>query len=271
MGKIVLITGASSGIGKATAIELLKRGHKVYGAARRVDRMKDIEELGGRAIYMDVTDDESVRSVVDAVLSEEHKIDAVFCNAGYGLYSTIEDASMEEILKQFNVNVFGTIRVIKRVLPHMRKRRSGTIVITSSIAGRVSTALLGYYAATKHALEAIGDALRQEVKDLGINVVLIEPGTIKTEFGDIALSNFDPDSLQGEYRSLAKGFKKKFSELYEVSPGPEVVAKYVVKAIESSKPKTRYVMGKHARVTLLLKKLLSDRLFDRFIRWYYRG
>lgn len=201
--RIALVTGASSGIGEATARKLHALGYVVYGAARRVDRMEKLAADGIRTIAMDVTDDDSLRAGVDRILSETGRIDVLVNNAGYGSYGAVEDVPLDEARYQFEVNVFGAARLIQLVLPGMRAQRSGTIVNISSMGGRIYTPLGGWYHGTKFALEALSDCLRLEAKPFGIEVVVIEPGSIQTEWGDIAASNLRKVSADGPYAERA--------------------------------------------------------------------
>lgn len=265
MAKIILITGASSGIGKATAVRLLERGHIVYGAARHLKKMDGLEKLGGHGLQMDVTDEKSVKKGVELIIKEQGRIDVLFNNAGYGIYGTIENLPMEDIKGQFEVNVFGQARLLKAVLPHMRRQKSGLIINMSSVVGQVSTAISGWYASTKHAVEAMSDALRQEVKHLGIDVVVIEPGAVKTGFDETAFAMLDKGEYAGDYGQIAMNFKKFMVEAYAKCEGPEKTADIVVEAIESRNPKTRYRTTGDARRYILMKSLLPDSMFDSMI------
>src|SRR6516164_3306739 len=180
--KVALVTGASSGIGEATARQLAAAGFTVYAAARRTERMQQLTEAGIRPIAMDVTDDASMQTGVKTILNEQGRIDALVNNAGYGSYGALEDVPMSEARAQMEVNVFGAARLIQLVLPQMRQQRSGTIVNITSMGGKIYTPLGAWYHATKHALEALSDCLRMELKPFGINVVVIEPGGIRTEW-----------------------------------------------------------------------------------------
>ena len=185
MKKIILITGASSGIGKDTALQLIKEGHIVYGAARRVEKMQDLVAAGGKAIKMDVTREEDVKATVQQVLKEQGKIDVLFNNAGYGLFGAVELITIEEARRQFDVNIFGLARMTKEVIPLMREQGKGTIINMSSVGGKVYSPFGAWYHSTKHALEGWSDCLRLELKPFNIDVVLIEPGAIATEFGSL--------------------------------------------------------------------------------------
>jgi len=263
--KIVLITGASAGFGKRTAEKLLDEGYTVYAAARRVERMSDIEAKGADILKMDVTDTASVEAGVDQVIREQGRIDVLFNNAGYGSYGTIECIPIEEIQRQYDVNVFGMGRLIKTVLPHMREKKSGLIINTASIVGHVSTPVLGWYASTKHAVEAISDALRMEVKHLGIDVVMIEPGAVKTEFDEVAFATLDRVEHPEDYKALVAAFRKYSENAYAKCPGPESTADAVVKAIKAKRPKTRYATTTDAKLLPKVRRWLGDRLFDKLI------
>lgn len=264
--KICLITGASSGIGHATALELQRAGHTVYGAARRVDRMDAIRAAGGHVLAMDITNEADIERVVRTILDEQGRIDVLVNNAGIGLHGAIEDVPVERARNLFEVNLFGTARLTQLVLPHLRKQGSGTIVNISSIGGEVALPLGAWYYASKHALEAYSDSLRQEVKRFGIDVVVIQPGIIKTEFEKETPQELRSVSGQGAYRDVAESMAKRaetaFGEGSRASD-PVVVAKTVREAIETATPKPRYAVGYLARTVLLLNKLLPDRLFDK--------
>ncbi|MBN1800466.1 MAG: SDR family NAD(P)-dependent oxidoreductase [Candidatus Lokiarchaeota archaeon] len=268
--KIVLITGASSGIGKATALKLLENGHSVYCTARNIDKMEHLKINGGRILFLDVTDEKSIKKAVSKIIEEQGKIDVLFNNAGYGVYGPIEDVPLEEIKRQFDVNVFGIGRMLKAVLPHMRKRKAGLIINTASVAGHLSSGILGWYAATKHAVEAISDALRQEIQHLNIKVVIIEPGIVKTEFDSIAFGLMDNLENTSDYEVLVKNAKKYYERLYEKAEGPEGVAKIVFNAIEAESPSTRYPATPNAQTLIEMRKNMSDDKFDAVILGQYR-
>ena len=181
--KVILLTGASSGIGFQTAEYLAKQGHKVYGAARRVEQMEALKPLGVVPLMLDLTQEASIAEAVAHVIAREKRIDVLINNAGYGLLGAVEDVELSEARKQFEVNVFGLAAITKAVLPYMRAQKQGTIINISSIAGRISMPFWAWYTATKHSIEAFSDALRMEVASKGIHVAVIEPGGIKTSFG----------------------------------------------------------------------------------------
>lgn len=263
MKKTVLITGASSGFGKLVATKLLDEGHAVIGAARRVEMMADIEAKGARILRMDVTDDKSVEAGVAQVVKEQGRIDVLFNNAGYGVFGPIECVSMEDIQRQYDVNVFGMARLIKAVLPHMRKQRSGLIINTASMVGHIAFPVMGWYASTKHAVEGMSDALRMEVKPFGIDVVVIEPGPVRTEFDAVGNATLEKLEQPEDYKPLAAAFGRYMAKLYAKSPGPESTADAVVKAIRAKRPKVRYTTTTPAWVLPGVRRWSGDRLFDK--------
>lgn len=257
--KVVIVTGASSGMGKDFAIALTKKGHKVYGAARRVEKMQDLVELGCGAIAMDVTKEDQVVACVKEVLEKEGKIDVVINNAGYAEYGPVETTPISVARRQFEVNIFGVARLTQEVIPQMRKQGSGTIINISSMGGKMYTPLGAWYHATKHALEGWSDCLRWELSSFGINVVVIEPGMIKTEFGDV---------MGGPMMERSKGtpYEKSAQALASGAEGPmsppSVITKCVVQAIESKRPKTRYIDGSMAKELVFMRTWFGDRIFD---------
>ncbi|MBT8218828.1 MAG: oxidoreductase [Bacteroidia bacterium] len=268
MKKVILITGASSGIGKDSALQLINEGHTVYGAARRVENMRDIEEAGGHAIQMDITNEDQVKAAVAQIIKEEGRIDVLFNNAGYAVWGAVETVSIEDAKRQFDVNIFGLARITKEVLPHMRQQGSGTIINTSSMGGRVYTPLGAWYHATKHALEGWSDCLRLELKPFNINVVVIQPGGIATEFGDVMYDPMVERAKDTPYENMsnqiAKSTKKMYSKEGFLSP-PSVISDLVSKAVNTDSPQTRYVAGKYAKPMMFIRKYFGDKNFDRVI------
>jgi len=264
MKKVILITGASSGMGKDFALELLKQGHIVYGAARRVGNMEDIKAMGGHPVAMDITEDGTVQAAVEKIIAEQGRIDVLINNAGFGLYGAVEDVTIDEARYQFEVNLFGLASLTQKVLPHMRARRSGTVINISSMGGKIYTPLGAWYHATKHALEGWSDCLRLELKEFGINVVVIEPGAIVTEWGGVMSKPLAERSRGGAYAALAEKVARSTDEMYEKGLGSPVgvITRLVVRAINSSNPKTRYAGGKYAKPMMWIRKYLGDRLFD---------
>ena len=267
MSKTALVTGASSGIGEETARTLHKLGYTVYAAARRTDRLEQLTPTGIHALTMDVTDDESMTSGIEKIIAETGRIDVLVNNAGYGSYGAIEDVSIDEARRQFEVNVFGLARLTQLVLPHMRAQRSGTIINISSIGGRFTTLLGGWYHASKHAVEALSDALRMETATFGIDVVVIEPGLIRTEWSGIAANHLEETAEGSAYASQIKAVANSMrseSTNKRQSP-PSVIADTVEKIVTARKPRTRYVVGFAAKPLVTLRRLLPDRAFDRLI------
>jgi NAD(P)-dependent dehydrogenase (short-subunit alcohol dehydrogenase family) len=262
--KVVLITGASSGIGKAAALHLIEQGHTVYGAARRIDKMDDLVAKGGHALKLDVTDQESIKAAVSQLLEEQSRIDVLVNNAGYAIFGAVEDTSNEDARRQFEVNLFGLAEMTKQVLPTMRAQESGTIINISSMVGKMYTAFGAWYDASKHALEGWSDCLRLELKPFGIDVVIVEPGIIETEFDDVSLAPMLERSGDGPYAELAQRVDRAFRATYKKGAGspPSLISNVISKAISAKRPKTRYVAGKLARPLMFLRKHLGDRLFD---------
>lgn len=265
---VVLVTGASSGIGAATAMKLKALGFTVYAAARRIERMQSLTDAGIRVIAMDVTQDASMQAGVERIIAEAGQIDVLVNNAGYGSYGSVEDVSLEEGRAQFDVNVFGAVRLIQLVLPHMRARQTGTIVNITSMGGKIHTPLGAWYHGTKFALEAISDCLRMEVEPFGVKVVVVEPGGIKTEWADIAAQKLREVSGDGPYGHQALPMAESMigrASRERQSP-PELIADTIAKAVQARRPKTRYAVGFGARPMIFLRRLLPDRAFDRFMR-----
>lgn len=268
MSKIVLITGASSGIGKETAHILLKNGYFVYATARRVAQMEDLKKAGANILKMDVTKPEELKAVVTQIKAEKGRIDILINNAGFGMYAAMEDTPMEEAKYLFEVNLFGLANLTNEVLPIMRAQGSGKIINTSSIAGKMHTPFAAWYHASKHALEGWSDCLRMEVKQFGIDVVLIEPGLIKTEFANELMEKMMIRSGSGAYKEMAATVKKVSDKIYyQSNPShPSVIAKLMLKAIVSKNPKTRYAGGKFAKMSLFFRWILSDKMFDKGLK-----
>jgi len=263
MSKTVLVTGASSGMGKETARKLLADGYTVYVAARRVDRMADLEALGATALAMDISRDEQIVAAVERITTENGGVDVLINNAGFGSYGAMEDTTLEDARYQFEVNLFGLARLTQLVLPHMREKKAGRIINISSMGGRIYTPLGSWYHATKHALEGWSDCLRIELAPFGIDVVIIEPGAIDTEWGGIMVDQMMERSGEGPYSDQAK----RMADAAGGDGSPvTLIADVIVKSAVAKKPKTRYVAGKYARQLLTLRKLVSDRTFDRIIK-----
>ncbi len=264
--RAILITGCSSGIGRATALEAAARGHRVFATARNPESLRDLESRGRmRALALDVTDTASIREAVASVLAEAGRVDALVNNAGYGQYGAAEDVTAEEWRRQFDVNLFGAIEAARAVLPAMREKGSGTIVNVSSVAGKIAIPFAAPYCASKHALEAFSDALRVEVAPFGVRVVVIEAGPIETRFADRARAGAARMlTATGPYSLFYRNAERAMDTDFQAGKlPPEAVARVILEAIESDNPKTRYRITRMARALILLKRLLPDRFFDR--------
>ncbi|MET9242431.1 oxidoreductase [Nonomuraea sp. NPDC003709] len=268
MKKVVLVTGASAGIGKATALELIRAGHIVYGAARRVHKMDDIRDAGGHALALDARRPEDLEHVIGAIVAEQGRIDVLINNAGTVLHGAAEDIPIDLARDQFEVNVFAPARLTQLALPYMREQGSGTIVNVSSIGGEIALPLGCWYYATKHALEAYSDSLRMEVEPFGIDVVIIQPGIIKTGFEDHTAQDLREISGTTAYGEMAEAMAQRAeTQLGENTPAsaPGVVATAIRQAIEAGKPETRYAVGYMAERLLELNRTLPDREFDKLL------
>ena len=267
MKKVILITGASSGIGKDTALSLIKEGHIVYGAARRLEMMQDIIQAGGHAIKMDIMKDRNIDDVVNQIIKEQSRVDVLINNAGYGLWGAVETISIDEAKRQFDVNIFGLAYLTKKIIPFMREQKSGKIINMSSMGGKVYTPFGAWYHATKYALEGWSDCLRIELKSFGIDVILIEPGVIKTEFQDVMMDSTVERSIGTPYEKKLKALEKATQEMYARGIGspPSTITKLIIKAINSHNPKRRYVGGLFAKPMLFIKKWFGDKMYEKAI------
>ncbi len=267
--RVILVTGCSSGIGRATALEAALRGHRVFASARNRNDLAELERRENlEALALDVTDGGSIRSAVEAALSRAGRIDALVNNAGYGQYGAVEEVTLDEWREQFEVNLFGAIAVTQAVLPAMRKAGSGTIVNVSSVAGRAAVPFAAPYSSTKHALEAVSDALRVELGPFGIRVVLVEPGPVVTRFGDRARSVVAPLlSRPGPYRELYALAERAMDAEFQAGKLPaEAIARIIVDAIEAPRPRARYPAGMMARILIPMRAALPDRWLDGLMR-----
>lgn len=265
MTKVAIITGASSGMGKSTAYNLLQQGYKVYGAARRVDRMKDLQAKGMEVVQLDLTQDESIMNAVNTILEKEGRVDILINNAGYGSYGSVEEVPLEEAKRQFEVNIFGLARLTQLIIPTMRKQKSGRIVNISSMGGKIYTPFGAWYHATKFALEGWSDCLRLELKPFGVDVVIVEPGGIKTEWGSIAMDNLKKVSGNGPYAEMVNAMIKSNNSNQDKLTPVEVLGKEIAKAATVSNPKTRYLKGYLAKPLVRMKKWLGDKTFDKIL------
>lgn len=265
MNKVVLITGASSGMGKVTAKLLVQNGYTVYAAARRTEKMDDLKQSGAKILQMDVADDNSILSGVAEIIRNESQIDVLINNAGFGLMGSIEDVPVAEAKYQMEVNVFGLSRLIQLILPYMREQRSGKIVNITSTSGKMASPLSGWYSASKFAVEALSDSLRMEVKQFGINVIVIEPGGVKSEWSGIATKSLQDMSAGKAYGKMADKIIEFAKKAGPKNAEPEVIAELILKSITVKNPKTRYHGGHMAGLILFLKKVLTDKQFDKIM------
>ncbi len=264
MAKIALVTGASKGIGLATARRLIDDGYTVYCAARSIDMMAELAEKGGIVARLDCSDDASVTALAERILTESGGVDVIVNNAGYGQYGPIEAVPMEVGRAQMEVNFFAPVRLIQLLAPSMRARGGGRIINISSVAGKVYSPLSGWYCASKFALEGISDCLRIELKPFNIKVILVEPSPIKTEWSNGAKNSLLAASAGTAYEDFARkshGLLQGATD-GKAASGAEAVVKSILKAINAKKPKPRYLSGKIARLSVVSKAMLGDRLFD---------
>jgi NAD(P)-dependent dehydrogenase (short-subunit alcohol dehydrogenase family) len=269
--KAVLITGCSSGIGHATAELLAGSGWTVYATARRPETLADLRELGCETLALDVTDEGSMQAGVDAVTEAEGAVGVLINNAGYSQSGAVESVPLEQARRQFETNVFGSLRMCQLVLPGMRSQRWGKIVNISSMGGRLTLPGGGLYHATKYALEAISDALRFEVRGFGVDVILIEPGLIVTNFGEVAAGSVGAVDGEGAYAEFNQQVAKLTEEAYrgpmaKLGAGPDAVAKAIARALSARRPKARYPVTASARLMISQRRLTPDRLWDLMMR-----
>ena len=272
--RAALVTGCSSGIGRATAERLAVSGWTVYATARRPETLSELEARGCRTLALDVTDEGSMRDAVAAVEGEHGAVGALVNNAGYSQSGAVETVPMEKVREQFETNVFGLVRLCQLVLPAMRAARGGRIVNLSSMGGRLVFPGGGFYHATKYAVEAISDALRFEVKGFGIDVVLVEPGLIRTEFGTTAAGGVsEAGEREGDYAHFNAHVATATEQIYEsggpiarLGGPPEAVAKVIEKALTATRPRARYTVTPSAKLLMGQRALLPDRAWDAVMR-----
>ncbi len=267
--KVILITGASSGIGYDAALTLAAEGHKVYAAARRVELMEPLKAQGIVPVKIDVTDEQSMVDGINTVLDSEGRIDVLVNNAGYGYFGSVENVTMAEARRQLEVNVFGLARMCQLVLPTMRRQGSGRIINTSSIAGKIVLSFGGWYNVSKFSVEALSDALRMEVKPFGIDVVLIEPGGIKTDWGIIAARHLKESTKGTPYEADGSSFADVMHYGYSSNllSSPHVITRVITRAVDSRRPRTRYRTGRGSHLLVFLHTVLPTRCWDNFMRW----
>ncbi len=272
--RAVLITGCSSGIGRATALRLAKTGWTVYASARQPESITDLAGAGCRTLQLDVTDEDSMRAGVNEIEREHGAVGVLVNNAGYSQSGPVEQVGLEAVRRQFETNVFGLVALTQLVLPKMREQRWGKIVNVGSMGGRLTFPGAGYYHATKHAIEAISDALRFEVKGFGIDTILIEPGLIVTDFATAAVASMDDVGEEGPYgefnaklAALTTGVYK--GPLRHLGGGPNTVAKAIERAISRRRPPARVRVTPSARLAILQRRLTPDRAWDAAMRTQY--
>jgi NADP-dependent 3-hydroxy acid dehydrogenase YdfG len=271
--RAALVTGCSSGIGRATARSLAGAGYRVYATARDVASLRGLENVV--ALALDVTDEASMKQVVEQIVDTHGYVDVLVNNAGYALAGAVEDASIEQVRDQFDVNFFGLVRLTQLVLPGMREHGAGTIVNLSSIFGRLSVPGGAFYMATKHAVEAYSEALRLEVMPFGVRVVMIEPGPVKTSFGSGPISalsgaaatpvyeRFRADMISW-YQATYGGSKKNVAGMFAVRP--EAVASAIARSAGARRPHARYPVGLLARMLIMLRRFSPQPVYDAFVR-----
>ncbi len=269
--QVVLITGCSTGIGRATAERLAGAGHTVYATARKLEAIEDLKAKGCHTLALDVTDEASMQAAVSAVEQAEGAVGALVNNAGYSQSGAVESVSLDDIRKQFETNVFGLIRMSQLVLPRMRERGEGRVVNIGSMGGKLTFPGGGIYHATKYAVEAISDAMRFELGGFGVQLVLIEPGLIVTEFASAAVGSMSSGSPgDGPYAEFNQAVAASTVGAYEgptakLGGGPESVAKAVEKAITTRRPRARYRVTPSARIVMSQRVLFTDRMWDAFV------
>ena len=275
--KVVLVTGSSSGIGFETALLLARSGFHTYASIRNLEKFQNITEIANtenlplRVVQLDLNDDRSVKDAIGKIVAEENgRIDVLVNNAGYGLFSPIEDVTLDQVKEQFETNFFGVVRVTKEVLPIMRKQRKGTIVNVSSVDGKVGIPLNPAYIASNFALEGLSESMRYELKEFGVNIVIIEPGVIKTNIVENLKTAAGTRSiLESPYTDLIERSSNAFGKMMDNnSSPPKLVAEAILNAITSKDPEIRYVVGDDAKSIMKIRKNSSDKEFE---NWMYES
>ena len=273
----VLITGCSSGIGRAAAVSLHDAGLRVYATARRVDTLADLASRGIATLALDVTDETSMAEAVAAVEADAGSVGTLVNNAGYGLYGPVEQVPMAEVRRQLETNFFGLVRLTQLVLPGMRRRRGGRILNVSSMGGRATLPGGAFYHASKYAVEAFSDALRMEVAQFGIEVVLIEPGPVKTPWTDTAAGSLG-DAVSGPEADPYAAYKAAVGASFgrttsgfvsRLGSDAQDIAKVITRAVTARRPRTRYLINPVAKSVVTLNRLLPGRAYDAVIRRQY--
>ena len=273
----VLITGCSSGIGRAAALSLHQAGFTVYATARRTEALTELSDRGLRTLALDVTDEQSMTTAVAAVEADAGAVAVLINNAGYGLYGPVEQLPMAEIRRQFETNFFGLVRLTQLVLPGMRRRGRGRILNVSSMGGRITLPGGAFYHASKYAVEAFSDALRMEVAQFGIDVVLIEPGPVKTPWNDVAagsLSTAGAAANGDAYREYKAAVGASFGRVQgglfgRLGSTPEDIAKVITQAVTARRPRARYLINPVAKSLVAMNRVLPARAYDSMLRRQY--
>lgn len=265
--KVILISGASSGMGMHMAIKLAQEGNIVYAAARRVNIMEHLKQYGIHVLYLDVTDYDSVDKAIECIIDAEKNIDILINNAGYGSFGAMEDVDLEEAHRQFEVNVFGLALLTQKVLPHMRRKHNGTIINIGSIAGRMPILFGTWYNATKYSVRAITETIRMEVKRYGIKTVLIEPGPIATPWGNIAAEHLEQTNNKSVYHEDELKAAVRLRKVYTTQwlTKPEHVAKLVVKITNKRNPRRSYPVGRGSRLLIIAHAVLPASVYEKMV------
>jgi NAD(P)-dependent dehydrogenase (short-subunit alcohol dehydrogenase family) len=269
--KVAVVTGSSTGIGFETSLLLARSGFQTYATMRNLKKSKNITEIANvenlplTAIQLDVNDDRSVKDAISQIVAENKRIDVLINNAGYGLFSPIEDVTLGQVKEQFETNFFGVVRVTSEVLPIMRKQRKGTIVNVSSVAGKVGTPVLSAYAASKFALEGLSESMRYELKEWGINIVIIEPGAIRTKVFENVKTGVIRSRSESSYADVIERASKGFGKMMDNSSSPKLVAETILNAITSKEPEIRYLVGEDAEYIMKIRKNSTDKEFENWM------
>jgi|SRR5918994_1235425 NAD(P)-dependent dehydrogenase (short-subunit alcohol dehydrogenase family) len=270
---VALVTGSSSGMGFETALLLARTGFHTYASMRNLEKSKNITEIASteklplQVVQLDVNDDRTVKDAIHKIAAEKKRIDVLVNNAGYGVFGSLEDLSIEEIKAQFETNFYGVIRVTQQVLPVMRKQNTGTIVNVSSVGGSIGLPVLSAYHSTKFALEGLSESMSYELEPFGIRVVIIEPGVIRTNIMNSSVSTKKALDPKSPYFSLMQKVENHFKSMMEnASSPPEEVAKVILQAITSANPQLRYTVGDDATTLIQAKRTMSDAEFGDLIK-----
>ncbi len=270
----ILITGTSSGIGKATALHLVKAGNTVYATARTLESLEELKQAGCETLVIDVTDEQTMEEAVATIVTKHGAVGTLINNAGYGEYGAIEEVPLERMRMEFETNVFGLARLTQLVLPQMREKKQGTIVNMSSMGGRLVLPFGGYYHAAKYAVEAISDALRMEVAPFGISVIIIEPGLITTEFATTATRTLGENAGSGPYAHSSAVLQKNIADNYKkkiLTAPPEAVAATIERALKANHPRDRYIVTPFASLAIFIRAVFGAVAWDFLMTRRLRG